>query len=90
MARDIDVDIEALESFIQSLMKFENTVEDKLQSLQSAWETCDQSWKGGGKEEFNQGYEDTEQSVRRAVETTQDAIEWLNKFKQKLEDFNRR
>jgi WXG100 family type VII secretion target len=89
MAKDIDVDLDELEKFIDVLRQFQDTTSDKLTAVKSAWATCDESWEGSAKEKFTQEYTGTEEAVTRALEAGDDAIRWLEKFHeivQEMED----
>jgi hypothetical protein len=44
MARDLDVDQQELEKFIEVLQRFQESTSDKFQAVLSAWSKCDESW----------------------------------------------
>jgi uncharacterized protein YukE len=89
MSRDIDVDIDELEKFIEVLNRFQDQTTDKLRGVQTAWNRCDETWQGEAKEDFTKGFEQTEAAVRRALEAGEDAARWLQKFQEILQDMLR-
>jgi WXG100 family type VII secretion target len=88
MSQDICIDIEELERFINVLNKFHEQTHERLGAVRAAWEPCSETWQGQAKEEFAQGYEQTEQSVRRALEAGVDAIQWLSRYHEILQEMN--
>lgn len=86
MSRDIDIDIYELEEFIQALKRFQDQTHDRLKSVETSWGRCDETWKGDAKEEFTRQFENTEKAVQRSLEAGDDAVDWLEKFHEILED----
>jgi hypothetical protein len=89
MAHDLHVDIHDLEEFIQSLKLFQDEMTEKLRSLELAWQTCDDSWDGEAKQKFEKEIVPTIDQMRSSLEESEEAIIWLEKFHEKVEDFER-
>jgi uncharacterized protein YukE len=81
MAKDIDVDIDELSKFIDVLRRFQDLTSDKLGAVQTAWTKCDETWEGKAKQQFSEEYQGTEKSVVKALEMGEDAIKWLERFR---------
>jgi WXG100 family type VII secretion target len=89
VARDIDVDITELERFITALRRFQDTTTDRLRALESDWAKCDETWQGDAKEQFTTGFERTKDSVDRSLEVGERAVDWLERFHEIVQDFER-
>ena len=87
MARDIYVDQQELEEFIEVLQRFQDSTSDRFKSVQSAWSKCSESWEGVSKETFEKDFEETNSSIHHALEAGDDAIDWLRRFNEILEEF---
>lgn len=87
MARDIDIDIDELERFIDVLQDFQDLTSEKFKAVQSDWARCDESWEGDSKERFTNDFEDTSHRVQRTLEAGDDALQWLRKYLDILKDF---
>ncbi|WP_017293175.1 hypothetical protein [Geminocystis herdmanii] len=86
MARDIDIDIDELEKFIDVLRDFQDITSDKFKAVQQGWNHCDESWEGDSKERFTKDFEETCDRVTRTLESGDDALEWLRKYLEILKD----
>lgn len=82
MSADIRVDPEVLEAFAQALARFQDTLEQELQSLNSEWSRCSETFIGRQKDDFAQNFDTTRQSIAQAVESGRDAAEQLNRYQQ--------
>lgn len=89
MARSIDIDIEELKKFIEVLESFQEKTSERLQSVEIEWATCNASWKGEAKRDFTKGFEETIKAVEKALDAGDKATEWLRKFQEILEEFER-
>jgi len=89
MSKDIEVDIKELKSFIDVLKGFQDKATDEFKTLKSDWSKCDETWKGDAKDEFTDGFEETEQALERSIEAGDDSIRWLEKFYEILLEFDR-
>jgi uncharacterized protein YukE len=89
MARDIDIDIDELQNFIEVLRDFQESTTDKLKAVESDWARCDESWQGDAKEQFTGGFEETKQSVKNALEAGDEACDWLERFYEIVDEFER-
>ncbi|MEH2363820.1 WXG100 family type VII secretion target [Nostoc sp.] len=87
MARNIDVDIDELKRFLEVLKDFQEITSDKLSAVQSDWTRCNESWQGDAKNEFTKGFEQTEISIKSALDAGEDACQWLKDFHEILEEF---
>lgn len=87
--RDIDVEEEELARFIQTLATFQRVTEDKLKTVMSSWDACNDSWQGDSKDQFTKDFERTQQSVDMTLEAGDDALKWLERFDEIVRDFER-
>ena len=90
MARDLDVDQQELEKFIEVLQRFQESTDERFKAVLHAWSKCDESWQdgqGNNKKQFTKDFEETNRSVHQALEAGEDAIEWLNKFNEIVKEF---
>ncbi|NER97316.1 MAG: transcription termination factor NusA [Symploca sp. SIO1B1] len=87
MSRDIDIDEQELAKFIDVLSSFQDLTIDKFQAVESAWLTCDESWKGDSKEKFTKDFQETTETVKKSLEVGDDALDWLRRFDEILKDF---
>lgn len=90
MAREIDVDIDALKSFVDAMRQFQAQTTDRFKAVEADWSVCDASWKGDAKQGFTQEFEQTRQSISDALENGDQAVRWLEKLHEILEEFERR
>ena len=67
MPKEIDVNLEELEKFIQVVDEFHQEIEEKFKSVRAAWDQCDESWQGISKERFTSNFEQTQDAVNRAI-----------------------
>jgi len=86
MSRDIDASPIELEKFIQTLQHFQDQTDDRLRAVEESWSRCNESWKGEAKESFTKGYEQTESAVTQALDAGKDAVQWLQKFHDILQE----
>jgi molecular chaperone GrpE (heat shock protein) len=89
MAHDLHVDIQDLEQFIQSLKTFQNQMTDKFRALELAWKNCDESWEGEAKQKFEKEITPTIDQMRSSLQEGEEAVLWLQKFHEKVEEFER-
>lgn len=85
--RDIDVNEEELARFIQTLATFQQVTEDKLKTVMSSWDTCNESWQGETKDQFTKDFDRTRQSVDVTLEAGDDALRWLERFDEIVREF---
>lgn len=89
MAKDIDVDEEQLHRFIEALAAFQQTTVEKLQSVETSWSQCDQTWKGASKDQFTAEFVKTKQAIESALAAGDDAQKWLERFNEIVIEFER-
>ncbi len=87
MARDIDVDEQELYRFIQTLAAFQQLTTDKLKAVESAWITCNESWKGASKNQFTKEFEETKKAIEDALAAGENAHQWLERFDEIVKEF---
>ena len=87
MSQDLNVNIQDLEKFINALTVFQDAMHDRVKSLEAAWQTCDESWKGDAKQRFEQEFMPTLLTMNSALEAGNESIEWLQKFHELVEEF---
>ena len=54
------------------------------------WDAPDKTWQGDAKEQFTNGFERTKDAVDRSLEVGERAVDWLERFHEIAEDFERR
>jgi uncharacterized protein YukE len=84
---EIDVDIDELERFINVLQDFQDFTREKFRRVQNDWDRCEQSWQGDSKEHFTRDFEKTLDQVKRNLEVGDDALEWLEKYFNIIDEF---
>lgn len=89
MTQDIDIDIDELKEFIDALQYFQYVMSDRFQTVEYDWNRCDESWEGESKKRFTDDFEEMHNQVKRTLTAGEDALEWLKKYYQILEDFER-
>lgn len=89
MAKDIDVNEEELSRFIQTLSVFQELTKGRLSAVENAWNKCNESWKGGAKNQFTGQFEKTQQAVEDALYAGEQAQHWLQRFDEIVREFER-
>jgi uncharacterized protein YukE len=89
MAQDLNVNIQDLEKFLNALTIFQETMHDRVKSVEASWQTCDESWEGNAKQQFEQEFTQTLSTMNSALESGDESVEWLQKFHGLVEDFER-
>jgi len=89
MTQDIDVDIYELKEFICALQSFQDVISDQLKAVEHNWDICDQSWQGESKKRFTDDFEQMCDRTKRTLTAGEDALQWLKKYYEILEDFER-
>lgn len=87
MARDIDVNEEELFKFIDTLSIFQQATQAQLNSVESAWNECNESWKGDAKNQFKNKFEVTKEAIERALDAGEQAKAWLERFDEIVKEF---
>ena len=88
MPKDLDLDLEQLERFIDVVDQFHQTIEEKFESVQTAWDKCDESWRGASKDRFTKDFTQTQEAVDRAINAGKTASDvFLDVFKSIVRDF---
>jgi WXG100 family type VII secretion target len=82
MSVDIRVDPEVLAEFARALANFQDTLEQELQSLNSEWSRCSETFIGRQRDEFAQNFDSTRQAIAQAVEAGREAAEKLNRYQE--------
>jgi uncharacterized protein YukE len=62
---------------------------DRLRALETDWAKCDETWQGDAKEQFTNGFERTKDAVDRSLEVGERAVDWLERFHEIVEKFER-
>jgi uncharacterized protein YukE len=89
MAQDLNVNIQDLEKFLNALNIFQEAMHDRVKSVEASWQTCDESWEGNAKQQFEQEFTPTLSTMNSALESGDESVEWLQKFHGLVEDFER-
>ena len=89
MAKDIDVDEEQLHRFIEALAAFQQVTTEKLQSVETSWNQCEQTWKGASKNQLTTEFVQTKQAIESALAAGDDAQKWLERFNEIVREFER-
>ncbi|AFY38210.1 transcription termination factor NusA [[Leptolyngbya] sp. PCC 7376] len=88
MSRDLDLDLDELKRFIDVVDQFHQVIGEKFESVQTAWDQCNESWQGASKKRFTKDFEQTQDSVERAINAGQTASEvFLDVFESIVEEF---
>jgi hypothetical protein len=87
MAKDIDIDEQALEEFITSFIRFQERIEGQYKILQGSWDLCDESWQSPKKEQFAEDFERTLEQINYNLQQGEVAIEWLRKFHEVIKEY---
>lgn len=87
MSQNINVDREKLSAFTSELTDFQDKLNQRLQALQDAWETCSQSWQGDSKDSFLPGFETMIEETSSAFESGNSAVDYLEQYNSLLEEF---
>lgn len=85
MSVDIRVDPEILDEFASALAQFQDTLEGELQSLQSEWSRCSETFSGRQKDEFAQNFDMTCQSISQSVEVGREAAQQLKRYQEAVQ-----
>lgn len=89
MSRDLNVNIQDLEKFLNALTIFQDAMHDRVKSLEAGWQTCDESWQGDAKQQFKKEFTPTLSTMNSALKAGDEAVEWLQKFHELVEEFER-
>jgi uncharacterized protein YukE len=89
MSQSLNVNIQDLEKFLNALTIFQDKMHDRFKSLEAGWQTCDESWQGNAKQEFEKEFTQTLSTMNSALQAGDEAIEWLQKFHELVEEFER-
>ena len=88
MPKDLDLDLEELKRFIKVVDGFHQVIEQKFDSVQTAWDKCDKSWQGASKNRFTKDFEQTQKAVERAINAGKIASEqFLDHFESIVDEF---
>jgi uncharacterized protein YukE len=90
MSQDLNVNIQDLEKFLNALTVFQDAMHDRVNSLEASWNTCDESWQGEAKQEFEKEFSPTLSTMNSALKAGNESAEWLQKFHELVERFERR
>jgi hypothetical protein len=60
---------------------------DRLKTLELDWQLCDDSWKGNAKDKFEKDISQTLTTLRSTLNMGDDALAWLEKFHDLVEEF---
>jgi uncharacterized protein YukE len=89
MSQDLNVNIQDLEKFLNALTVFQDAMHDRVKSLEAGWQTCDESWQGNAKQQFEKEFTPTLSTMNSALQAGDEAVEWLQKFHELVEEFER-
>jgi uncharacterized protein YukE len=87
MSKDLNVNIQDLEKFINALTVFQDAMHDRVQTLEARWQTCDDSWQGQAKDRFEKEFTDTLSSMNSSLKAGDEAVDWLRRFHELVEEF---
>jgi uncharacterized protein YukE len=87
MSQDLNVDIQALEKFLDALKTYQDVVHDRARSLEQVWQICDESWEGDAKQRFEKEFIETLSSINSSVKSGDEALQWLQDFHEIVEEF---
>ena len=87
MSQDLNVDLQALKSVISALTQSQTVMSERFKTLEADWQICDDSWKGNAKDKFEKDIIPTIGSIRSSLKMGDDALAWLEKFHDLVEEF---
>ena len=87
MSQDLNVDLQALKSVISALTQSQTVMSERFKTLEADWQICDDSWKGNAKDKFEKDIIPTIGSIRSSLKMGDDALVWLEKFHDLVEEF---
>jgi uncharacterized protein YukE len=79
---DIHVDPDVLSDFARALSNFQDTLEQELQSLNSEWSRCSESFTGRKRDEFEENFDSTCKSIAQTLEDGQEAVYKLHRYQE--------
>ena len=82
MSADIHVDPEILDEFANALNRFQDTLEEELQSLKSEWSRCSETFIGGQANKFAENFDATCQSISQTVEVGRESAQQLKRYQE--------
>jgi len=83
---DIDVDLDALQRFIQTLDYFQQRIGENRRTLSSTWEECRQTMKGPGIEDFILKNDETQAQILSAISIGDGMLTRLQQFEKLVEE----
>ena len=87
MSQDLNVDLQALKQVISALTHSQTVMSDRFKTLETDWQICDDSWKGNAKDKFEKDITETLATLRSSIQMGDDALAWLEKFHELVEEF---
>lgn len=84
---DIDIDLFELKRFIETMRQFQTRVDEQFKVLEQKWAICDESWQGKAKDEFQPDFESTTSVIRSALDNGEDALKFLEQYRDVVIDF---
>lgn len=87
MSQDLNVDLQALKQVISALTRSQTVMTDRFKTLEADWQICDDSWKGNAKDKFEKEITPTIANLRSTIQMGDDALIWLEKFHDLVEEF---
>lgn len=87
MSQDLNVDLQALKQVISALTHSQTVMTDRAKTLEIDWKICDDSWKGNAKDKFEKDITETLATLRSSIQMGDDALAWLEKFHELIEEF---
>ena len=82
MSADIRVDPDVLAEFARALARFQDSLEQELQSLDAEWSRCSETFTGKKSDEFAQNLNETIRSVSQSVQAGRDAADQLERYQE--------
>jgi uncharacterized protein YukE len=87
MSQDLNVDLQALKQTINALTHSQTVMTERFKTLEADWQICDDSWKGNAKDKFEKEITPTIATLRSTIQMGDDALAWLEKFHDLVEEF---
>ncbi|MDZ4834723.1 MAG: transcription termination factor NusA [Candidatus Melainabacteria bacterium] len=85
---DVDVDLDSLQKFIQTLDMFQQQMADQMRVMSGAWTACKETLDGPSAREFVEQYDQTQSQVLTAIGTGEDALSQLRKLAHVVTDLH--
>lgn len=86
VANDVDVDYDELNKYIDTLYDFWRTTQDDWRSVEAKWAQTAETWRSDERTSFEREYMKTDQALKEAFGSLDDALHWLGRYREILDE----